>query len=313
MLKSVSLPRRPEVLVGMETSDDAGVYLLNETTALIQTVDFITPVVDDPYAFGRIAAANSLSDVYAMGGRPLTAMNIVSFPTCELPLEVLSSVLEGGAQAVAEADAVLLGGHSVDDLELKYGLSVTGVVHPDRIVTNASAKPGELLVLSKPLGTGFVTTAIKGGLASNEATEAAIEVMSRLNAEASEAMLEAGASACTDVTGFGLAGHAFEMAKASGVTIELWIDRLPVVHPHALEYANMGLIPAAAYRNRDFVADHLHKAFDHHPLEMLLYDPQTSGGLLISVTEAKAPLIPGVVVGRVVELEERHLRAVAED
>ena len=285
----------------METSDDAGVYLLNEETALIQTVDFITPVVDDPYAFGRIAAANSLSDVYAMGGRPITAMNVVCFPTCELPVEVLREVLRGGADAVTEAGAVLLGGHSVDDLELKYGLSVTGVVDPKCVITNGGAKPGELIVLTKPLGTGFVTTAIKGGMASQEATERTIKVMTTLNASASLAMIEAGASACTDVTGFGLAGHALEMARASDVTIELWLDSLPVVHPHALDYANMGLIPAAAYRNEDFVAGDLKGDLDGHPLEMLLYDPQTSGGLLVSIPEPKAHLIPGDVVGRVVE------------
>ena len=285
----------------MGTSDDAGVFLLNDTTALIQTVDFITPVVDDPYAFGRIAAANSLSDVYAMGGEPLTAMNIVCFPSCELPMEILNEVLKGGADAVAESGASLVGGHSVDDLELKYGLSVTGVVHPGRVITNASARPGDLLVLTKPLGTGFVTTAIKGGMASPGASERAIEVMSRLNAEASEAMIEAGAHACTDVTGFGLAGHALEMARASGVTIEIWIDRLPLLHPHALDYANMGLVPAAAYRNRDFVSSDIEWNLSGHPLEMFLYDPQTSGGLLISLPEPDARIPRGEVIGRVTE------------
>ncbi len=284
----------------METSDDAGVFLLNETTALIQTLDFITPVVDDPYAFGRIAAANSLSDVFAMGGEPLTAMNIVCFPSCELPMSILNGVLKGGAEAVAEAGAVLLGGHSVDDMELKYGLSVTGVVDPNGVISNAGAEPGDLLVLTKPLGVGFVTTAIKGGLASAEATERAIEVMSTLNAEASRAMLKAGAHACTDVTGFGLAGHALEMAGASGVAIEIWIDRLPLVHPHALDYANMGLIAAATYRNREFVSSQV-EGINDHPLEMLLYDPQTSGGLLVAVPEQSAGLVPGEAVGRVVK------------
>ncbi len=294
----------------METSDDAGVYLLNDATALIQTVDFITPVVDDPYAFGRIAAANALSDVYAMGGRPLTAMNLVCFPSCELPWEVLEDVLKGGASAVEEAGAALVGGHSVDDLELKYGLSVTGVVDPSRVITNGGAKPGDVLVLTKPLGTGFVTTAIKGGMASPESADRAVEVMAELNARAAEAMVEAGVRGCTDVTGFGLAGHALEMAKASGVTVELWLNSLPVVHPHALEYANMGLIPAAAYRNRDFVVKEAELLVGGHPHEMLLYDPQTSGGLLVSVPESAAFRVPGEVVGRVMEREAVPLRVI---
>ncbi len=300
-LQGISMAADPRVLVGMDTSDDAGVYLLNETTALIQTVDFITPVVDDPFAFGRIAAANSLSDVYAMGGKPLTAMNLVCFPSCKLPITLLQEVLRGGASAVSEAGAVLLGGHSVDDLELKYGLSVTGVVDPNMVITNGGAIEGDALVLTKPLGTGLIITAIKGGLASKEASESAIKVMGELNAEASMAMVKAGAHACTDVTGFGLAGHALEMARASDVTIELWLNRLPVVHPHALDYAAMGLIPAAAYRNKEFVAEALKGPVDGHGLEILLYDPQTSGGLLVSLPESKAQMVPGTVVGRVME------------
>ncbi len=299
-LSSIAPQRDPRVLVGMETSDDAGVFLLDEATALVQTLDFITPVVDDPYAFGRIAAANSLSDVFAMGGKPLTAMNIVCFPCCELPMDTLNQILRGGAEAVAQAGAVLIGGHSVDDLELKYGLSVTGVVDPRRVVSNAGAEPGDLLVLTKPLGVGFVTTAIKGGMASDDAAGKAIESMSALNAESSQAMLGAGAHACTDVTGFGLAGHALEIARASRVSLEIWLEKLPVVHPHALDYANMGLVAAATYRNREFVSS-LVEGGDGHPLELLLYDPQTSGGLLVSLPEQSAHLVPGEVVGRVVE------------
>jgi len=288
-------------LVGIHTGDDAGVYKLSENTALIQTVDYITPVIDDPYTFGQIAAANALSDVYAMGGVPLTALNIVCFPTCKLKIEVLKAILEGGLSKIKEAGAILIGGHSVDDMELKYGLSITGVVHPERIITNAGAKPGDFLFLTKPLGLGIIVTAIKGGLASEDAIEKATALMITLNRESSQKMQERQAHACTDITGFGLIGHAVEMAKASKVNIEFWLDKIPFIS-EALEYASMGLIPAMAYLNKECFSHFVICEKELKDLEMLLYDPQTSGGLLIAFPENNESF-PWPCIGRIVKGE----------
>ncbi len=270
-------------MVGREHSDDAGVYRLSDDTALIQTIDFFTPIVNDPYDFGQIAAANALSDVYAMGGRPLTAMNIVCFPVQDLDKAILRAILQGGQEKVHEAGAVLVGGHSVDDLELKYGLSITGLVHPERVLTNRSARPGDHLLLTKPLGTGILATAVKAGLASAEVTRRAVEVMAQLNKDAAEAMIAYPVHACTDVTGFGLLGHCLELAVASQVVVRIDSGAVPLLS-QVYDYAGMGLVPAGTYANRNFCAHRVRGAERIDPLLLdLLADAQTSGGLLISV------------------------------
>jgi len=251
-------------------------------------LDFFTPVVDDPYAFGQIAAANSLSDIYAMGGTPVTAMNIVCFPSKDMPLDHLKKILQGGIDKVHEAGAVLMGGHSVDDREPKYGLAVTGTVHPDKFVTNAGALPGDRLILTKPLGTGILSTALKGGMLTPEITTQVIDVMKTLNRDASEAMMEIGVNSATDITGFGLAGHALEMAEASRVRIFIRASRVPVI-PGTMDYLKQGLLPEGDYANMDFCRDKVtvDPAVDKN-MKDLLFDAQTSGGLLISVTEQRS-------------------------
>lgn len=296
------------LIVGIETSDDAAVYKLNEDTALIHTLDFFTPVVDDPYVFGQIAAANSLSDVYAMGGKPTVALNIVCFPTC-LPIEVLGEILKGGAQKVLEAGAVVVGGHSVDDNEPKYGLSVTGIVHPSKVLRNYGCKKGDILILTKPLGTGIINTAIKGELASEEAYNKAVEVMIELNRYAGEIIAKYDVSACTDITGFGIMGHGYEMASASGVTLKIYKDRIPYLS-EAKEYAAMGLVPEGSYKNRKYLEGKYTMSNVEEWLEDILFDPQTSGGLLVSCNEDTAAKIlkegadlkfKPVIVGEVIE------------
>ena len=283
------LPRTadPSLLVGFDGSDDAAVYRLSDELAMVQTVDFFPPVVDDPYDFGRIAAANALSDVYAMGGEPKLAMNLLAVPSC-LPLEAVGAILEGGAAKAAEAGAVIAGGHSIEDPEPKYGLCVTGLVHPDRVLTNAGAREGDVLVLTKPLGTGILTTAAKAELLDEGACRALVEQMAMLNKAAAQAAVPLGPSACTDVTGFGLLGHLKELAEGSGRTVEVWAGQVPILPP-ALELARDGIIPAGAYRNRDFAGPDV-AADSAVPREVLdcLYDPQTSGGLLISIPEGRA-------------------------
>jgi selenide,water dikinase len=277
--------------VGRETSDDAGVYRLSEDVALVQTIDFITPVVNDPYDFGRIAAANALSDVYAMGGRPITAMNIVCFPVKSMDKAILKEVLRGGLEKIHEAGAVLLGGHSVEDPEIKYGLSVTGVVHPDRVLTNAGVMPGDALILTKPIGTGVLATAVKAGLVSLEAERRAIETMAALNRKAAEIMAEYPVNGCTDVTGFGLLGHALEMATGSKVAITIFAENVPLL-PEVSDSVRMGLVPAGSFSNRNFCGHHIRqpKAIDPVLLDILA-DTQTSGGLLISLPEHRAPAL----------------------
>lgn len=267
--------------MGPETADDAGVYLIGKGLALVETVDIITPLVDDPFTFGRIAAANALSDVYAMGGKPVTAMNLAFFPACTLPAEVLAEILAGGLDAVREAGACLVGGHTVEDHELKYGLAVTGLISPERVVRNSTARPGDRLVLTKPLGTGIVATALKVDMASAAVVAEATRWMAGLNAAAGALMLECEASAGTDVTGFGLIGHACEMARGGGVTLRFDRGAVPVLDGVAGLVAD-GMVPAGCYRNRDHYSRHV--AFAGAPdLLLPLFDPQTSGGLLITL------------------------------
>jgi selenide,water dikinase len=287
-MRDLPVKRHPNLLVGVETSDDAGVYKLNDDTALVQTLDFFTPIVNDPYHFGRIAAANALSDVYAMGGTPLTAMNIVCFPVTDMPKAILKDILRGGLEKIYEAGAVLAGGHSVDDQELKYGLSVTGIVHPEKILTNKDAKVGDKLILTKPLGTGIIATAVKGKLASPKALQALIDVTSTLNGRASQTMLKYDTHACTDVTGFGLGGHVLEMARGSGVEISVYAEKIPII-PEARQYALMGLIPAGSYATKHFCERRVEiDPGTETVLLDLIFDPQTSGGLVISIAPADA-------------------------
>jgi selenide,water dikinase len=277
----------PDLLVGFETSDDAAVYRISDELAIIQTVDLFPPIVDDPYDFGRIAAANALSDVYAMGGYPKLAMNILCYPE-DLPADTVQAILRGGYEKVMEAGAIIAGGHSIKDHEPKYGLSVTGFVHPEKILTNSGAKPGDLLILTKALGTGIINTAAKAGLVTSKTILAAIDSMAMLNKRAYEIMLGFPVHGCTDVTGFGLLGHAYEMAAGSGFTITLDAAAMPLL-PEARDMARMGIIPAGAYANRQYL-EHKLLAEPTLPLDLLdvLYDPQTSGGLLISLPEKDA-------------------------
>lgn len=278
----------PDLLVGMESSDDAGVYKINENTAIIQSLDFFTPIVDSPYDFGRIAAANALSDIYAMGGRPVTAMNIVCFPSDDLPEAVLKQTLEGGLDKINESGALLVGGHSVDDAEFKYGLSVTGLVHPEKILTNCGAGTGDRLILTKPLGLGVLATAVKGGIADGEALKIMVETAARLNREAADIGGRFCPTACTDITGFGLAGHVFEMARAGKKQICLYSASVPVI-PQAREYAGMGMFPAGAYTNKKHFSDAvLIDGSVDDILADLMFDPQTSGGLAIALNAGRA-------------------------
>jgi len=278
----------PDLLVGKETSDDAGVVRVRDDLALIQTVDFFTPMVNDPFDFGRIAAANALSDVYAMGGVPLTAMNVVCFPKDELPVTVLQEIMRGGLELIHQAGALLVGGHSVDDAEVKYGLSVTGTVHPDRIMTNGGAREDDVLVLTKPVGTGILATAIKGRMVDDEVEKEAISWMTGLNREAAEVMQEVGCHACTDVTGFGLLGHALEMAVASGRLIEIQASAVPII-TSVMEMAEMGMVPVGSFDNRKFCEKTMVVDQGIDPVLVdILADAQTSGGLLIAVPPDRA-------------------------
>ena len=282
-LRPLPLERHPHLLVGTETADDAGVYQISDQMALVQTVDFITPIVDDPYLFGQIAATNAMSDVYAMGGKPLTAMNVVGFPRKSLDLSVLTEVLRGGLAKVHEAGAVLLGGHTVDDAEFKYGLSVTGTVHPQKVVTNRGAREGDVLILTKALGTGIISTAHKAEMAEARILQGAIASMVRLNEKASEAMVEYDVHACTDITGFGLLGHASEMARGCGLSFRLFYSRIPLL-AGTREYAAQGIVPGGAYCNQDYFGREISISPKVPELErIILFDPQTSGGLLIAL------------------------------
>lgn len=304
----------PNLLVGTETSDDAAVYKISDELAMIQTLDFFTPVADDPYDFGQIAAANALSDVYAMGGEPKTALNIVAFPK-DMDTAILGEILKGGADKVLEAGAVLAGGHTIQDDTPKYGLSVTGFVHPDKFWKNFGAQTGDKLILTKPLGTGIVNTAIKADLVSEEAREAALKSMKTLNKFARDVLKNHTVHACTDVTGFGLGGHGTEMAEGSNKTLVIETKELPVL-PDVEEYASMGLIPGGAYRNREFAAKAGYSSTAELWREDLVFDPQTSGGLLAAVPAEEAEEIlqelrkvslSAAVIGEVIDREEHAL------
>ena len=278
----------PNLIAGMEGAEDAGVYKLTEELAIIQTLDFFTPIVDDPYAFGQVAAANALSDVYAMGGSPLTAMNIACFPQKTMDISILREVLAGGLDKMHEAGVILVGGHTIEDPELKYGLSVTGTIHPAKVIRNTGAVAGDKLILTKPLGTGIISTAIKQGKANEESVNRITKSMATLNRKAAELMQESGVNACTDVTGFGLLGHAAEMIEGTGVGMVIHANAVPVF-PEAIKLAGMGMIPGGLHRNREFRENMV--AIDEKVPDLLadvLFDPQTSGGLLISVPEEKA-------------------------
>lgn len=282
------MPHSDDLLVGLDTSDDAGVLKLSDDLAIIQTVDFFTPVVDDPYSFGLIAAANALSDVYAMGGTPITAMNIIGFPASRMDISVLQEVLRGGLDKIKEAGALLLGGHSVEDDEFKYGLSVTGKVHPDKVLTNRGAKPGDLLVLTKPLGTGIINTAIKGNIAGEELVKKVIKIMSSLNNEPAEEFNDFHISACTDVTGFGFIGHACEMIDDNLSGIKIYKENVPVI-PEAVDFAQMGIVPGGSLRNKKYREHQVEGISDIDPVMLdIFFDPQTSGGLLIALSENEA-------------------------
>jgi selenide,water dikinase len=281
--------RDPELLVGAEHFSDAGVYRLTDSMAIVQSLDFFSPLVDDPFIYGRIAAANALSDVYAMGARPKTALNIVGFPDTQLEMEVLDEILRGGAERIAAAGAVIIGGHCVRDNEIKYGLSVTGVVDPNRMLTNDRARPGDVLVLTKGLGTGFITTAIRGERCPDAIRDAACASMVQLNGSAAGEAVDLGALAATDVSGFGIAGHAFEMATASQATLRLELTRLPLL-PGAESMAVKDNFTGGYHANRTHLQEHLRyeAGAGNHPLEPMLFDPQTSGGLLISISAERA-------------------------
>ncbi len=274
--------------MGLETSDDAAVYKLSEDLAIVQTVDYITPVVDDPYSCGAVAAANSLSDIYAMGARPIFALNVVGFPAGKLPLSVLSAILRGGADKAQEAGAAIVGGHSIDDPEPKYGLVVTGLIHPKKILTNAGAKIGDDLILTKPLGIGIITTGIKRERVSRETIEKVIEVMTTLNKAAAEVMVEVGVSACTDITGFGLLGHLHEMTSASGTGARVSLKAVPIL-PEAWELIKEGVCPGGSKRNHQALQGKVKWAPEiPEEAQLILCDAQTSGGLLIAVPKTKS-------------------------
>ena len=305
----------PNVLIGFDTSDDACVYRINDELALIQTVDFFPPIVDDPYLFGQIAAANALSDIYAMGASPTLAMNLLCIPS-NLPPETVRAILAGGSDKVREAGAVIAGGHTIQDDVPKYGLCVSAFLHPNKVLANSGARPGDALVLTKPIGTGVLSTAMKAGLAKAEDFAAAVESMAMLNRVAGELIAQSGAHACTDITGFGLLGHLSELAGASGVSVRLFAERIPLLSG-ALELAGMGLLPAGAYANQEHLSGSVQFS-DGIPraLRDLFFDPQTSGGLLAALPAQRADALAGslqsqgvtaCVIGEVLDAGEHSI------
>jgi len=285
-----SLPKfdHADVIVGTETSDDAGVYRLRPDLAIVNTVDFFTPIVDDPYIFGQVAAANALSDIYAMGAEPKTALNIVAFPKGKMDIQILGEIMKGGAERIQEAGAVVIGGHSIIDEEIKYGMAITGVIHPDRVIRNVGVQEGDALVLTKPLGTGIIATALKKGKAPKESIQAAISSMIALNDTASKIMRNYRVHACSDITGYGLLGHALEMASGSSVTLILESAKLPLLH-RAPRLAEKGYLTGGCKRNREYLKDKI--SVDKSIREGLVevaFDPQTSGGLLIALPQRYA-------------------------
>lgn len=319
-MKGIEVPYDKNLLVGFESSDDAGVYKISDDMALVQTVDFITPVVDDPYIYGQIAACNSLSDVYTMGGTPLTALNIVCFPTKRFSLDRLSATLEGGLSVLRKAKTQLLGGHSIDDNEFKYGLSVTGLVHPDKIIRNTGLKDGDVIILTKPLGTGIIATALKAGMADDAVLAPYINSMTMLNDIVPYLSGKYHIHACTDVTGFGLAGHMKEMIGKDAVMVTLDSKVLPVL-PGAADNAETGFIPGGLYRNRDYIGGfcRIEDNVEQY-LRDIIFDPQTSGGLLIAVSRRDSGDIikeirsagaeEACIIGSVMESAEQGIRLV---
>lgn len=301
-----------KLIVGLDKADDAAVYKLNDEQYIIQTMDFFTPIVDNAYDFGQIAAANALSDVYAMGGEPILALNIVCFPK-NLDLTYLEDILKGGSDKVIESKALLAGGHSVEDDEPKYGLSVCGLVSPENLLTNSNAKPGDILVLTKPIGTGIINTAIKNGKADRESELEAVKVMKTLNKDAKEMALKLKANACTDITGFGLLGHCIEMAENSEVTFEINIKDVPIINK-TREYAELGLIPGGAFKNRKYFSNKIYANKFLQELESdIFFDPQTSGGLLISIPKENINKIREFsadykIIGKAVEKKDRVIK-----
>ncbi len=307
-----ALPEKkdPRLLVGRETFDDAGVFRLSDDLALVQAVDFFAPIVDDAFDFGQVAAANALSDVYAMGGQPLTAMNIVAFPTKELPMEVLTGVLAGGQEKVHEAGALIVGGHTVVDPELKYGLAVTGRAHPDFLLTNAGAKAGDRLVLTKPIGNGILATAGKRGKLGTDGQRTMLAMMKELNGKASRAALAVGSRCATDITGFGLLGHASHIARASNVTLTLESSTVPVL-PGAREAAAAGMLTDGGKRNAEYLRELVRWNVGDELDRAIFFDPQTSGGLLVCVSESRTPDYLSRVEGAVIIGEVRDRGEVA--
>ena len=286
LLDGIKVHSDPNLLVGFDKSDDASVYKVSEDLALVQTVDFFPPIADDPYLFGQIAATNALSDVYAMGGEPKLCLNIMAIPA-DMPKDAVHQLLRGGYDKVYEAGALITGGHSILDEEPKYGLAVTGFVHPDKVLTNSGARPGDVLLFTKPIGIGVITTAAKADMASQESIEFAQMLMTTLNKSARDAMVKYRVHACTDVTGFGMLGHTFEMAQGSDVEIELHVDQIDFI-PEALELARIGILPEGMYRNRTFAEAGVDAGETELCKQDLLYDPQTAGGLLMAVDPADA-------------------------
>ena len=289
LLEGIRVHSDPNLLVGFDKSDDASVYRISDELALVQTVDFFPPIADDPYTFGAIAATNALSDVYAMGGEPKLALNIMAVPA-DMPKEVVHEILRGGYDKVYEAGALITGGHSILDPEPKYGLAVTGFVHPDRVLTNSGARPGDVLLFTKPIGIGILTTAAKAELADEATMAKALRLMTTLNKSARDAMVKYRVHACTDVTGFGLLGHTCEMAQGSDVQITLRTGDMDLIG-EALEFARMGLLPEGMYRNRQFAEKYVDGGAVELAVQDMLYDPQTSGGLLIAVDPDDAPAL----------------------
>ena len=315
-MSGLEIPNDPNLIVGIETADDAGVYRLSDDLALVQTVDFFTPIVDDPFDYGRIAALNSINDVWAMGGRPLTALAVTCFPKKGVDFSILRDIMRGGLRVLTENGVALVGGHSVDNPQIMFGYAVTGTIDPRRVVTNRGARPGDALILTKPVGTGVVSTGIKLGKAPAAVVRASLETMLLPGREAAAAMVEVGAHAATDVTGFALLGHAWEMARAGGVTFDIEAARVPLI-PGALELAAAGCLTSGDKSNRRYVGDDVTLAEGVGPaLASLLFDPQTAGGLLISVAHERAPALlaslrasyaHAALVGRVRERDGSHL------
>ena len=288
VLHQVPMLPDPRVIVGSSAADDAAIYKISNDLAVVQTVDYFTPIVDDPYIFGAIAAANSLSDIYAMGAKPIMALNIAGFPVNKLSLDILVEILKGGSDKAKEAGISIAGGHTIEDEEPKYGLTVMGLVHPDKIVTNSGAKPGDVLILTKPIGTGIISTAIKAEIATQESVDAAVKVMITLNKTAAESMIDIGVNSCTDVTGFGLLGHLHEMVSASHVGAKVSFEKVPLI-PGTWDLADDLIIPAGTSRNREFLSNFViwEKEVEYEQ-QMILCDAQTSGGLLIPVSKGNS-------------------------